>query len=726
MRQVTRKSRAAALWSAMIVLSGAVLPFAPSVAPAAQAAVLESGDAGKEIVYIDGEVGFIRVLDTTFAGTPQVQWISPEADFREFALGDVNGDGDMEIIGIKGDGTEAKPGKVIVYDPVKAKSDEFPAEKINGIPWNTLFTLTVAGKPLMIAAGEFDTGVTGAEFAVGYEVPPFTPPGDTQEKSYALTVYKNASNTSGGRTWVQHIPARYFEEKWNRSSVGQIVAGATDELVVVDESSGKLEVYRFDEGFARIFDVGDSKKQFSDAAVGPWDPNDGSQIAAVRDVVQPGVSFFIWDWDEGDRQMDEDPKSAFDPAPRRVAMIDVDGKGEKEIFLLRNLPTGRDGPRMIVFNRGDRITDWTNDDEAELGGDNEWRAITGGDLDGNGKEELILGRTDKIRVYNEADRRTDNRVDYSTNTNRRSIATGNLDAVGFVEGPQFFVDKTEFNITATAGGAVVNETLQLKNAATPDSVPYSIVVEGNPAWLTVNPLSGSTPPNFGNAQISLEFDPSNLLPGISTTRLMIDSSAEVSNAPLTIDVVFTVLAAAVNVNPTSLFFNEPYSGTNDLQSKAVSLTGTGGTKYTAAILALPDVAAAAAELGNIQMASLSMPEGVSGAALEGATAITFVNATGKSVTIPLAMPAAGALGAASPESVWPSGVPWAAASSVDDTLPDALTVTVDPTLATENPGFAMLVIFADARAGAPPSNVRFVPLLFMRTTPATYMPIIGR
>ena len=81
-----------------------------------------SADASKEIVYIDPN-GVIRVLDLQSTGGPLVDRSSNldknadstvhGTDFRDFALGDVNNDGDMEIIGIRGGSGD---GELVVYD----------------------------------------------------------------------------------------------------------------------------------------------------------------------------------------------------------------------------------------------------------------------------------------------------------------------------------------------------------------------------------------------------------------------------------------------------------------------------------------------------------------------------------------------------------------------------------------------------------------------------------
>src|SRR3712207_466402 len=87
--------------------------------PAASApvAAAPSQDPDEEIVYIDAD-GVIRVLDTRVTGgNPEIKWFSPDSSWRDFALGDVNNDGDQEIVAIGGGRDD---GKLAVFDPVVA------------------------------------------------------------------------------------------------------------------------------------------------------------------------------------------------------------------------------------------------------------------------------------------------------------------------------------------------------------------------------------------------------------------------------------------------------------------------------------------------------------------------------------------------------------------------------------------------------------------------------
>lgn len=136
MRNKRSGYRAVALWAAFVAIAAMVIPQAAQPANAQQPvtpAASGQPESTDEIVYIDGEAGFIRVIDPVWGGaSPEVRWISPESNFKDIALGDFNNDGDMEIAAVRGSAGNGQ--KLIIYDPV-ASGKTVPGQEINGIPW---------------------------------------------------------------------------------------------------------------------------------------------------------------------------------------------------------------------------------------------------------------------------------------------------------------------------------------------------------------------------------------------------------------------------------------------------------------------------------------------------------------------------------------------------------------------------------------------------------------
>ncbi len=632
-------------------------------------------EVSDEIVYIDGADGFIRVIDPVFGGgSPEVRWISPESNFEDVALGDFNNDGDMEIIGVKGG---AGSGQVIIYDPV-ASGKTVPGQEINGIPWVTLFTMPITpGKPTLVAAGNFDPGVPGDEFMVGQEVESDSG-GDTAKK-YKIDIYKSPSPTPDGTEWTTHIANRYFEERWTRVAVGDLVEGGGDELSLVDEDSGKIEVYRTDDGWKRIFSAGDSKKRAQDSTMGNWDGKDADELAWSRSVSgDPGKAptLFIEDWSSGD--FEEDVAEAYDPGFRRLAFADGNGSGDDELYMLRNVPDGVNKPRLVSINDGgDGAHEW-----AERLDGNEWRAIAGGNVDGDSRDELVIGRSEIIRLYLEPERGPDSKIDYNVSFNRQSLVLGNLDAKGFTAGPVFEADTQ--NVESGAPLALTSQaSFMLRNSTTAAGINYAVSADGNPAWLNVQQPAANLPINNGWATIVLNFNAAGFGQGVYTTNLRITSSDQVENQPYIVGVKFTVLPPQIYPSPAAVMFTEvcsgtvPVSGTTSLtETRTVNVVGSPGTRYSASIAASPSPAdAASAQL--------------------------------------------------SPDATIPTPVDWLTASSLTNSVPDTITLTISRTTAMTATAYMTLLLIADPASVPAPGNVRQVPLILCPAS-INYMPKVAK
>ncbi|MCB0064301.1 MAG: hypothetical protein KDE19_19390, partial [Caldilineaceae bacterium] len=139
---------------ALLLLPGMAQAPLPALATSTEV----SADPDEEIIYIDNN-GMIRVLDTLqSSGSPVVDWTSPTGGWSNFALGDVNNDGDEEIVAVRSTGNGA--GQLTVFDPVVADGS-FDAQTPNGIPWATLYTRDIPGNPKLVATGKLDPNLPG-------------------------------------------------------------------------------------------------------------------------------------------------------------------------------------------------------------------------------------------------------------------------------------------------------------------------------------------------------------------------------------------------------------------------------------------------------------------------------------------------------------------------------------------------------------------------------------
>ena len=183
-------------------------------------------DTNDEIVFLTSE-GELQVFDPTrTGGATEVQWRSgSDKGFYDFTLGDVNNDGDMEIIAIGGDATT---GRLAVFDPVVTSG--INSGTINTIPWRKLVEIKLAGEPKVVAAGDFDTAVAGDEIMVGY----IFSSGTTKSR---VDIYHGTSANHDGSSWSKHIADKDFPNIWRDASVGDVIPGGTKEIVLIDPPS---------------------------------------------------------------------------------------------------------------------------------------------------------------------------------------------------------------------------------------------------------------------------------------------------------------------------------------------------------------------------------------------------------------------------------------------------------------------------------------------------------
>ncbi len=714
-----RKSLHGLLLALFFVASLPAAPFHPlPVRAAVDETDATSADAAEEIVYITSD-GVIRILDWQTTGGPLVDWSSDldknadnsvnGKDFRDFALGDVNNDGDLEIIAIKGGSGD---GKLIVYDPVIAPGQPINAnhKTPNGIPWDKLYETALLGQPAIVTAGNYDANIPGDEIAYIFDLNAADKknPDDLQR----MIILKPTSQTPTGRAWTQHAD-KDFSNQWEFVSTGNFDGTGTQEIALVEtqDKGGEFTVFRTDSGISKIGGKGGSlTKYWKHAAFGNWDGSGKQELLVVREG-EGLASFFVFQWDGDNKDFKEIYTEKFDPSPRHVAIANINGNkdsnSQEEAFLIRSVGSNVNLVRLIP--RGEKQNNIPSELEMKLDTDNGYRAGAGGDIDGDGRDELILIRDNKMLVFTEAEK-SNKTTARDVSTNRRSIAIGDLDKNGFASGPQFCATRSKLEDQVPAGITGPGKTdLQLTNCGSGELAPFTISIDGNPSWFGVTPSAGQTP-----STLIYSFNAVNLAVGTYTTKLRIDSPAAVVNKPFLIDVALTVTAAQIQAQPSSVGF--AYTGCEaptGIMTQTLSMTGSPGVNYTAAVVDVPAVAAAQAALAG----------SISSGYFNEQNNLVLRDTAGNEATVTTTLQeyvAASAL-----ESIWPSGVPWLTASSQTNLIPDTITLRADSSFSpTEDVKDALLVIIADARAGVPPNNIRLVPINMLCARSLIQLPMI--
>lgn len=754
-----------ASWSLLVALLLSLLPGAalgPHVAQAEGRKLDQvdqtSANPNQEIVYIDAN-GFVRVLDVEPTGTAKtIQFVSPTGGWRNLALGDFNGDGDFEIVVVAGSGPSTSV--LTIYDPVVASGQTVPGQEINGVPWKQLASFTLPDRPETVAAGNFDPNVAGDEIMVVRE----TVAGEAQnENDWRAVIYKQTTPTGGqGTNWTEHT-ARNFGKKWDRVAVGNVDGQGADEAVFI-ESGVAVEAYQIDQNWRRIFEYGSDCRIVRDAAFGQYFGGGTLELVMVarqrcsQSSIQDAFRVYTYQnnvfpetWTSGLR---------FDPEPRTVFMGDINGNGDDEAILLRQVESSPEAARLIVRGSGDDqiITEFQNG--LPLASDNGYREGAAGDIDGDGRDEIVIIRDNNIRYYPDANTSAQ-AVDYTTTTNRRSIAIGDLDAQGSTSGPTFTADVAKLEVTARYGFASNSGQFTLKNGTTEEGLPFTVATDQS--VLAVNPPSGTAPgKSAAGLTLTYNVDARNLQIGqkiAANIRIFSNGTPQALNSPLVIPVTITVEAPpfeAIPAGASAMFI--PCDATATARNLTLTISGLPGSQLrdvqvwsAAALAASAGTAAAAAAEGAAEGAAggaaggaaqtLITPNGelFLGRRSDDGGSLILRNAAGEekvieaignmSLTPPVAASAADELDslAATADVTYTSQVPWVTAISVSTTtLPAQLTLTVDPALRTSNFDVAGLVLIGPSYDPTNPIAARSYPIALVCSNVGAWMPILRK
>lgn len=699
-----------AAWLLLAQLGVMAMPPSPTLAA-------PTADDKAEIIYLDPN-GFIRVLDPDGpVGQPRVEWVSPTGGWSHVALADVNGDGDMEIVAIGDIGGSVK---FTIFDPVVASGGSRPDRIINGIPWDILYETTFPGAPLWITGGNYDPGIQADEVLIGYTDPSLR---------RFVRVYNAASlgpnNRPTGRDMKIHLQKDY-DIRWTFGASGDLLNNGRDEVVFVlndGSNNSRLDVFIPYEDMRVMTGTNSNSGNFRSVAIGQVIPGGKQELVLGRTGRNPtSHTLFVYVLDNNNSlnaPLDDKNTNrfAFSPAPQNVFLADISGNGDKEVFFIR---TGNNLTARLIMR-----DEWGDDRtqhptiELRLDDDSGYRVGAGGDVLGDGKDEVIIMRDNNIRIYTTPGNNVNNQLNFAVNSNSQTILVGDLDRNGFVSGPSFVVNPTRITAGVPIGTISDPIILRVTNGTTNDGINFSLAL-GAP-WIFATPNPAVVPPNGGAAEVQIRLSATGLPQGEHRATITLNSGDNVSNKPFDIEVVLTVLPADLRAQPAALtLMHEPCSAPLAPTQRTINIVGTNALNYRAVVIAPPQAAAAGLDTTDAEA-------GITGATLDEQGNVVLYLASGATRTIAVS----GVDTAAPAAKSWPidPDVPWITQVSSDRTaVPATITVTADPT--SLGAGFqtrnALLVLVADARAGEPPENVRIVPLSIICVNSRTALPNLWR
>lgn len=704
---------------ALMALILAQLPLPTASIPAVHAAPLNQGQeiiGDEELVYIGSEDEKIRVLDTNqIDRNPLIQWESPDGDWRAFDLGDFNNDGDMEIVAIKGGGTRSgEVGLLAVFDPVVI--DGTPGlPEINGVPWRLLHERLIPGRPTLVKAGNFDPNIPGDEIVYGFLINEDVPVDDEDDK-YRFTIIKAADPQPNGIHWVDHISAKDEGQEWDFITAGDMGDGGADEIVLIEEDGGELNVFKIESGWQRIFRVGNDDNPFRWAEIGDFYQGGYNEMLTSRKAGSSLASMIFFLFTPGSPDglnfhAGLENEENVQPYPRVIVAADVNGSGDDEAFLLRR----ERGPRLFSRNAGpDPIPALALD----LDGDDGYRAMAGGDFDADGREEIAILRNDNLRIFSLEDS-TWSEANFTVAADTDYLRAGDLDAAGFSAGPRFAlrdIDPPLIEATLEPNRESPTVAYDLINDGSPDLLSFSWEVTGSPPWVTVS-LDKTSASEESPARIFVAFDSTGLIPGTYSANLVINgTNPDIVNNPFLIPIELTVEPARIQPSPDMLpFIYFPCAeNLTEVREQRITLNGTQGVTYNAAIIERPVLDEVNAALAGPILDVTFDEQGRA----------QFRDGVGNEVTV--VVPAQPEVTAGAANIDWPGTLTWVSASSQTGVIPDVITVRVDPNTLTETYHEAVLVIVGDETAGNNPTNVRLITISTLCASGQNFLPYLRR
>ena len=554
------------------------------VARVADAETLVPND-DDEVIYLDSN----RVIHV-FDPVPQteylqVEWASPGAGWEQIALGDVTGDGDVEIVAIRREGNR---GWLTIFDPVAQDSPEDLVEFQNGVPWATLFELELEPPPRLVATGEFDPARPGVEIIYSYAV---------SDEDDEFVILRSTGEGAPGRDWeVQRT--WQIEGRWSAIATGNVhTEDAIDEVALVSNALGELGLWRVEPNVVRTFTNVNRDHRWVDVAIGQYvaTGNDGAEIGAVRDADFPLASVWVFRYD-GNRFVDALGEVLL-PSPNKVFFVNIRNAVDEELVILRQVQQEL-GPRPRLVIRDGGNNDTLAMSEALLDGDNEYRGADGGDIDGDGDGEIVLVRNNRIRIYTEPE--TSAAFDlYERFTNGEVVRVGNVDAAGLAQRPRLVASRTQIRAQLQPGQVGETFDIEVQDVTKGAIMAFEVLIDGADDWVIIEQADNLTPATF-----SVTLDATNVSPGEYRGRLLVDvATSNVEHDPLEIELSLTV-GSILRASPASVDFVyypciEPIPLADPRNVVTTTLRATGNYTYSVLTRDLPAWLGVAPTVGTL-------------------------------------------------------------------------------------------------------------------------------
>jgi len=454
-----------------VPLAGLIMtPTTVSAEPLAPAAVTD-----EEIILID-DVGRLKVDDPfTPAGIKKVEWNSGgDVGWSALAAGDMNGDTAAEIVAIGNN-------RLKVFDPVV-----LPGFAPVG------FEYILTGERLWRLIGTADFDGDGRDEIIATHDEP-------NSNAEVAMVFDGGAN---GTTWVL---ARQFstDSSWQALATGDVNGDGYSDLTFVRDHFSNITTY--------------SGRDWSVMADRPQEGQDwswttlaigriatfyvGNQIALSRINVGtslPSVIYFRVSGNQYVNLVDNTPY-VYNPPFTSLSLGDFNADTVQETAVLRD-PGSASVSLLVINPTGQPMRQFQ---QATGSGSSAYRQVRCGDLDGDGKDEIVIIRSDRYRIYTRP-ATDDSYVDIIGNLtvpptamDTPAFAIANVDGPGVPAGPTLKVDPQSLTFNLPYAGTSPAQNVSITNVGGTGSLPWLSSVVAGSNWLRLSKTSGGTPDSLG-------------------------------------------------------------------------------------------------------------------------------------------------------------------------------------------------------------------------------------
>ncbi len=541
--------------SMLLALVVMITPLIVSLAlwpdAAAAEAAAPNANPDDEIILLESN-GRIRVDDPYVPpGVQQVVWNSgADIGWSLIAAGDFNGDGTAEIAAVRG-------GTLKVFDPV-TPTGRTPVSYEYNLPAGRTFRL--------IATGDFD-GDGRAEIAAAHT--------DSQAGTGVVESIKVFDGGAAGTTW-SIIRDEPFGAPWTDMATGDVNNDGRDDLLLIRQASNLVKIYS-GSTWATLAEGTYNFTWLAIAAGNISSTYPGAEIALSRGdvlgVLDSVILFRLVGNALQDLPPDRSENRKFYPYFTSVATGDLNGDGDAEIVLLRD-PID---PKVALLTLNPNGAAMRNFEQAIGQGTTAWKLVRTGDIDADGRDEIVVLRGDRYRIYREPEL-SDSFNDFlgsflvsTAPSNRPTMVVADVDGAGQYLGPTLGVAPSTLSFNLEYGQPSPTQTVRISNLGTADSFGWQAQVVEGTAWLRINLSSGVTPADLG-----VSVDTRAVAPGTHTGKIRVSATtAGVVNTPQDITVTLTLTGVALQVTPLTLSFTAEYG--QPAPQQFVNIRSAGGS-----------------------------------------------------------------------------------------------------------------------------------------------------